>query len=91
MTQEERKRIESSIFEKPKPKSKEVEIIKTEKVLKIAPIVVPFLFCWWSDYLGVEIEVFENADKNYYTTIDQFYNFGFTKICNIPKNVCVII
>lgn len=90
MTKEERAQIESNLF-KQKPKDVAAELVPKEKIIKVAPVRAFEMFCWWSDYLGCEIEVFQNQNKSYYTTKEPFLNCGFLKQNNIPKNYCEII
>jgi len=90
MTKEERLAIESKLF-KEKPKEVAPELVPNEKIIKICPTSANFIFCWWRDYLGCEISVFENEKKDYYTTVEPFSDCGFLKQSNIPKNRCEII
>jgi hypothetical protein len=87
MTPEERKELEKGLFKKQEKKTIEI-IEQKENIIEIAIISVPFLFAWWSDMEGTILKVYENTEKEFYITVDEFDNYGILKQCLIPKNVC---
>jgi len=88
MTAEERKRIEQGLFKQPEKKAEIIATETKETVLKVVISVEGSGFMWWNEYLGLEIEVYENLGKLFYTTLESFENWGEFKPCNIPKKCC---
>lgn len=88
MTPEEIAKIEKGLFVLKKNIPEEKEEPEKNSIITVAIVKEGSFFMWWNDYLGAEIEVFENKEKLYFTTTEDYLNNGFVKKCNIPKKYC---